>query len=1058
MTNGARSAGPLVALAVGLAAAAPLARGPYFASDDGLVHLWRVWEYHRVAAESGPVVRWVPDAAYGYGTPLFTFYSPLAYALGAGLMGLGLSAAEATRALFGLALIGSALGAYCLGAALARRSPTFGGLSAALLYTLVPYRLATVYHRGALAEALGLAIAPFAVLAALRVGRSWGWVGWLGLASAALALTHAVAALIALPLAGLLGLAGCLPEDVDTTRRRAGSFPGPSVGTASDVAASVGLSRTVPVGAPPPTPSEPSPWPAELAAGATSPGGSGAVAAHFPHMLSVPWVRADALLRLAAGLALGAMLSAVYWLPAYRQQSTVHLERARWSGETTAFVQSFAWPWELVQPTLVHDYAADADRRLPAAERFPRVGLLGALALALGGALGLASGTLRRPVGLAALLALAAALALGSPAARPLWSRLELLAAVQLGWRFLGLALLAAVPLAASLGDAADRRLRWAGVSLAALAGLAGTVGLRTAPLDWAPGSERPGELAAFERKAGQLGLGALREYVPAWSDLSPEELLRATTPASEAPASRALRRVELVGAGATWRRYRVEAPAPTTLTFDLFFHPSLALRSGAERLLLRPTGDDGLATVDLPSGTHELTLRSEWTGMEAAAAALSAAAAALALIAAAGRRPRWLGAAAVVAVAIAAACRAPGERSAQGDLARPAGEARLGEAVVVLGARTETTSAGGTLFLTVDLHLRALRATARNDALRIWLVDAAGRRIVDAVGPPGGGLRPTTRWRPDELLVARHELQLPPGLPAGRYGLWVEMAGQAVGVGDLVLPATGGAAGQVAPGLAEHETQFGDGLVLDGYSYDRAPQAGALAGSFWWRRVAPWDASFYQATLTLTDKQGGVLAAETRRISGPGALRPSADFVLRPGSLPAESYRLELALRSEDGRVAAARKLGEEARETLLLQWLDVRDPCNCAPPDARAVGQRFADGVELVAWRAERDGADLLLSLYWRAWATPSRNYTAFVHLLDGERRVAQVDDQPNAGRRPTGAWRAGEVVHDRYRLAGPAGGATQALVGMYGSDGRRLPTEPASPDGAVRLELEQ
>ncbi|HEY3083335.1 MAG TPA: hypothetical protein VGM69_25875 [Chloroflexota bacterium] len=1059
---------------MGLAAAAPLAFVPYFASHDGLVHLWRVWEYQRVAAESGPIVRWVPDAAYGYGTPLFTFYSPGAYALGAGLMWLGPSALAATKALFGLALVGSALGAYWLGAALAQRSPTAAGLSAALLYTLVPYRLATVYHRGALAEALGLAIAPFVVLAALRVGRGWAWVGWLGLAVGALALTHTIAAVITLPLAGLLGLVACLSRDGEpgvlhvgqsslsgigrsslsvigrVSLSGTGYGSGPSAGPASDVAASVGLRRSLPIGTPPSGPSESSAERGKPPARAASPGGIAA---------APPKVRADALLKLAIGLGLGLALSAIYWLPAYREQGTVHLERARWSDETSNFTQSFAWPWELVQPRLVHDYAADDDRLLAEEQRFPRLGLLGALAIALGGAIGLANGTLRRPLGLAALAALAAALALASPAARPLWSRVELLAAVQLGWRFLGLALLAAVPLAASLGDAADRRLRWGGVGLAALAGLAGAAGAPVVPIEWPAGLERPGELVAFERKAGQLALGALREYVPAWSDLTPEELLRAAAAAPETPASRA--RIELVGAGATWRRYRVDAPDPTTLTFDLFFHPSLSVRSGAERLAARPTGDEGLVTVDLPPGTHELALGSEWTRTEVAAGAISAAAAlaALALIAAAAsaRRPRAVGAGALVALlALAAACRAPADRAQSGEIVRPAGEARLGDQAVVLGARSETRAAGGAVFLTLDLHLRALRTSARNDALRLWLVDAAGRRVVDVVGPPGGGFRPTTRWRTDELLVARHELQLPPDLAAGRYRLWVEMGGGAAEVGDLGLPGTAGTARPVAPGLAQHETQFGDGPVLDGYSYDRAPEAGALSGGFWWRRVGGWDPGFYDATLSLKDKQGGVVAAETRRIGGPGALRPGADFVLRPGSLPAESYRLELALRGEDGRVAPARKPGEEPREALLLQWLDVRDPCNCAPPDALPLGRAFADGVELAAWRAERDGPDLLLSLYWRARATPSRNYTVFVHLLDGERRVGQIDGEPNAGRRPTGAWRAGEVVHDRYRLPWPAGGATHALVGMYGSDGRRLPTEPASPDEAVRLEM--
>src|SRR5579884_1700529 len=97
MLSPAGLVGPLLALAIGLVAAAPLAAMPFFASDDGLVHLWRLWEYARAAGLEGFPPRWAPDAAYGLGTPLFTFYNPLAYALGVPLIWLGLTAAQATK-------------------------------------------------------------------------------------------------------------------------------------------------------------------------------------------------------------------------------------------------------------------------------------------------------------------------------------------------------------------------------------------------------------------------------------------------------------------------------------------------------------------------------------------------------------------------------------------------------------------------------------------------------------------------------------------------------------------------------------------------------------------------------------------------------------------------------------------------------------------------------------------------------------------------------------------------------------------------------------------------
>src|SRR5207237_2242912 len=117
------------------------------------------------------------------------------------------------------------------------------------------------------------------------------------------------------------------------------------------------------------------------------------------------------------------------------------------------FQAGFAWPWELVQVSLVHDYGRRVDDdQTPLAQRFPRLSGIAFVALALGGAAGWRSGRLRRPSGLLVLAAMASSLALATPAALPLWNRVELLGAVQLGWRFLALLQLAAIPLAAELG------------------------------------------------------------------------------------------------------------------------------------------------------------------------------------------------------------------------------------------------------------------------------------------------------------------------------------------------------------------------------------------------------------------------------------------------------------------------------------------------------------------------------------------------------------------------------------------------------------------------------
>jgi hypothetical protein len=1024
----------LLPLLVGVAASAPLFGTPYFASDDGLVHLWRIWEYARTAAEVGPIVRWAPDLAYGYGAPLFSFYNPLAYALGALLMSTGVTAAFAARALFGLSMLLAAVGAFYLAEAWLERAAPAAGLCAALLYTFAPYRIATVYQRGALAEAIGLAVAPWVAFAALRVveRRGVAWIGALALATGGVILAHTIAALMALPFAGLLGLARV--AELHHDRRRAFA-------------------------------------------------------------------------RLCAGLALGVVVGATYLLPAYTQQQSVHLELARWSGEVERFQSGFAWPWQLVQPSLIHDYGHRVDDdQTPLAQRFPRVGGIAFLALAAGAVAGWRGGRLRRPTGLVALATIAGSLALATPAALPLWNRIELLGAVQLGWRFLALVALATIPLSAELGAMAVRPtaggrpavpgLAWLGVALALAASLGAVARLPLERIEWSALRERPAELAAYERKDGQFALGALREYVPAWVAATPEELVRLPAPAAEASPATPIS-ARLLAASATQRRYGLDAVTPTVVTLDLFYHPALTATLDGAPISLRPVGDDGLVAFDLPSGAHELAVGPAPTAVELMGLALSAigVVAALALLlrapALAWRRARpraaggsWrhaaglpsagpLGPAHAGSLPFVALAAAVGLAAAwAGGRASPstprqltlvaATPAELPGVARLLGARVDRALVATAGLVTVDLHLESLAAQTENRPLTVWVADATGRRVTEGVAGPAGGLRPTGRWRANELLVARTELRLPAGLPDGIYSLGIESGGTAAQIGGMELPAAGAVPmDELAAPFRRHESIFGSALVLDGYSYDKDPAGQPFRGSFWWRAVgdessSPDQPGQLEATLRLVDKQGALLASDARPIGG-AIPRPEADFALRaPSPLPAESYRLELLVRPSGSRdPLPARTFDGGPTGALVLTWFDVRDPCDCIPPSARPLAQRFADGIALVGLESQRAGDDVDVALYWRADARPSRDYTMFLHALVGDRVVGQVDDQPNAGRRPTGRWMAGEVIRDHYRLKAP--GATALRVGFYTpSDGRRLPTDPGTPDSAVTIEL--
>jgi hypothetical protein len=139
---------------------------------------------------------------------------------------------------------------------------------------------------------------------------------------------------------------------------------------------------------------------------------------------------------------------------------------------------------------------------------------------------------------------------------------------------------------------------------------------------------------------------------------------------------------------------------------------------------------------------------------------------------------------------------------------------------------------------------------------------------------------------------------------------------------------------------------------------------------------------------------------------------------------------------------------------------------------PDARPtvperVNVRLGEAIELVGYRlADSEispGDTLLLTLYWRAGSAVEEAYTVFTHLQgpDGE-LVAQQDNPPCRGDRPTDTWSPGTLVEDPYEIEVPPDArpgeytlstgmydpATMERLSMEGIDG-----EPA-PDDRVEL----
>lgn len=128
--------------------------GYFFHHDD--LHLMRIFEMRKCFEDFQIPCRWVPDMGYGYGFPLYNYYSTFPYYIG-GLASYVLGYISASKLLFFLPLLLGGIFMFLLGKELFGRK---AGLVAAILYQFAPYRALDAYVRGAIAESFAMAIIP----------------------------------------------------------------------------------------------------------------------------------------------------------------------------------------------------------------------------------------------------------------------------------------------------------------------------------------------------------------------------------------------------------------------------------------------------------------------------------------------------------------------------------------------------------------------------------------------------------------------------------------------------------------------------------------------------------------------------------------------------------------------------------------------------------------------------------------------------------------------------------------------------------------------------------
>jgi len=173
----------------------------FFRGHD-FTHASRIAEMSRALDEGQFPVRWSGNFGYGFGMPLFNFYAPLPYFIGAIFCKLGCSVVTSIKILYLLVNAITLLGAYFLGRKLLGR---WGGLLLAAAYTLAPYRSVNLFVREALSETFAMAFLPlvlFAIIAFTKEQRK-KYLFILFISLFAILLSHNLTALIFIPLAAV---------------------------------------------------------------------------------------------------------------------------------------------------------------------------------------------------------------------------------------------------------------------------------------------------------------------------------------------------------------------------------------------------------------------------------------------------------------------------------------------------------------------------------------------------------------------------------------------------------------------------------------------------------------------------------------------------------------------------------------------------------------------------------------------------------------------------------------------------------------------------------------
>ncbi len=388
---------------------------------------------------------------------------------------------------------------------------------------------------------------------------------------------------------------------------------------------------------------------------------------------------------------------------------------------------------------------------------------------------------------------------------------------------------------------------------------------------------------------------------------------------------------------------------------------------------------------------------------------------------------------------------------------------ASFGKEITLLGfdlGRAEVTSGRSTA---LALYWQLAGEMVEEDySTVVYLRDAAGN-VIAQTGSQHPGDWPTSDWVPGFYVQERLALDVPAATPPGQYAIHVALyshlakrnldtfdaggnpLGVTVEIGRLEVtrPRRPARLDNLDTG-GQINAHLTDDVTLIGVN---PPPASSEVGLpfpvvWYWRAWSQPEEAYGARLLWLEGEEVAAASPVIVPTTGYPSDRWARHDVWRgvhrvhvPGRLEAGKYDVAVQLTDAGG---------EPVGEWVVIGTMTVSTPPRTfnAPEMGVLADVAWENGLRLRGYDLPEEqvtqGDGLDLTLYWQPEEEIGTSLTVFVHLFDGEGHiVAQQDQIPVGGTRPTTGWAPGEVIGDPYRLfvgMGVPPGEYRVRVGWY------------------------